>query len=76
MTRPAPASTAAPSPASPTASALRPTSFRPFTPRRKTFVALCVLMAAWIAALVVLYFQTVRPASHPETGPAIRVLNA
>jgi hypothetical protein len=32
----------------------------PLKPRRGVFIALCVLMALWIACLIGMYFTTVR----------------
>lgn len=32
----------------------------PFKPRRGLFIGLLVLMAAWIGALIAMYFKTVR----------------
>jgi hypothetical protein len=37
-----------------------PVEVNPLKPRRGLFAALCVVMALWVAALVVMYFTTVR----------------
>jgi hypothetical protein len=42
----------------------------PLKPRRKLFVGLLLGFAAWIGALLLLYFQTVYPIRHPGQGAA------
>ncbi len=44
----------------------------PLRPRRKLLIAMWVVMATWMAFLLVLYFKTIYPARHPHTGQTTR----
>ena len=46
-------------PRSPDAEAIPPKTYPPLVPRRKLFVALMIVIAAWVTALLVMYFTTV-----------------
>jgi len=41
---------------------------RPLRPRKKLFIILCLVLAAWIIALVVMYFTLVFPHGHHLNG--------
>jgi hypothetical protein len=42
---------------------------RPLKPRKGLFVALCVLTAAWVVGLIVMYVMTVAPRDGPDLPP-------
>lgn len=41
---------------------------RPLRPRRKLFVILLVVFAAWLSAMLMLYVTTVYPQRYPSTS--------
>ena len=43
-----------------------PTNETPIKPRRGLLIVLSILLALWIAAMVVMYFTTVYPQRHPS----------
>ncbi len=44
---------------------------KPLKPRPRLLLITSIIMALWIAALIVMYFTTVFPARHrPQSGPA------
>jgi hypothetical protein len=38
---------------------------RPLTPRPRLLLGLVIILALWIAAMIVMYFKTVYPHRHP-----------
>jgi len=40
-------------------------------PQKKLFLTLCLILAAWIIALVVLYFTLVFPHGHHLSGASV-----
>jgi uncharacterized protein involved in exopolysaccharide biosynthesis len=43
-----------------------PTNETPIKPRRGLLIVLSIVLALWIAAMVVMYFTTVYPQRHPS----------